>query len=223
MFYIYKITNLLNGTIYIGQHKYKDLNDSYFGSGSILKKAIQKYGKENFKKDILVFNITTQKLADDIEIDLIKTYRMNYKMYNISPGGQGAGSSKNTGNPAWNKGKTMDEEYRKHCSEGQKRYFAKHGHGVAYGRQYTDKTKKKLSEAQKHYYASLTSEEIHNKCATRTGSKASEETKAKMSDSLKKGWSNMSEEDKAKRLRGFHCNHKGKHWKVVDGKRKYID
>lgn len=33
MYYIYKITNLINGNTYIGQHKYKDLNDDYMGSG----------------------------------------------------------------------------------------------------------------------------------------------------------------------------------------------
>lgn len=33
MFYIYRITNLVNSKTYIGQHKHKKLNDSYLGSG----------------------------------------------------------------------------------------------------------------------------------------------------------------------------------------------
>lgn len=33
MYYIYRITNKVNGKTYIGQHKYKDLNDGYMGSG----------------------------------------------------------------------------------------------------------------------------------------------------------------------------------------------
>jgi len=49
--YIYKITNLINGKIYIGQHNGKDKN--YLGSGTALKKAIKDIGKENFKKEIL--------------------------------------------------------------------------------------------------------------------------------------------------------------------------
>lgn len=37
---------------YIGKH-YGELDDSYLGSGKILKRAIDKYGKENFTKSIL--------------------------------------------------------------------------------------------------------------------------------------------------------------------------
>lgn len=46
--YIYKTTNLINNKIYIGQHKSDRFDESYFGSGKLLKQAIQKYGKENF-------------------------------------------------------------------------------------------------------------------------------------------------------------------------------
>ena len=45
---IYKTTNLVNKKIYIGQDSKN--NPEYLGSGAIVKKAIKKYGKENFKK-----------------------------------------------------------------------------------------------------------------------------------------------------------------------------
>ena len=90
MWYIYKITNLLNGHTYIGQHRYERLQDEYMGSGVILRKAYEKYGVENFKKEILLCNITTRKEADVLEIKMIAEERKNgHAEYNITNGGEG--------------------------------------------------------------------------------------------------------------------------------------
>lgn len=45
--YIYKITNLINGKIYVGKHKYpfNKMDNSYWGSGLHLKRALDTYGK----------------------------------------------------------------------------------------------------------------------------------------------------------------------------------
>ena len=52
--YIYKTTNLLNDKIYIGKKVYRKKDDNwYLGSGIYLNRAIKKYGRENFKKEIL--------------------------------------------------------------------------------------------------------------------------------------------------------------------------
>lgn len=51
---IYKTTNLVNGKIYIGQHRCDtDKFDGYLGSGSEILKAIDEFGKENFKRETL--------------------------------------------------------------------------------------------------------------------------------------------------------------------------
>lgn len=54
-YYIYEITNLVNGKTYIGQHITDNLEDGYLGSGKALKAAIKKYGRKAFKKEILIF------------------------------------------------------------------------------------------------------------------------------------------------------------------------
>lgn len=46
-YYIYLITNSVNGMKYIGKH-YGELDDTYLGSGKLLKLDIAKYGKDCF-------------------------------------------------------------------------------------------------------------------------------------------------------------------------------
>ncbi len=91
MFYtVYKITNLINSKIYIGVHKTDNLSDRYMGSGNNIRRAIKKYGKENFKKEYLAIF--------ENEIDMFKMESMlvndefikNEYSYNIKNGGLGS-------------------------------------------------------------------------------------------------------------------------------------
>lgn len=86
---IYKITNLINGKFYIGKHQTKNINDSYFGSGKAIKNAIEKYGKENFKKEIL-FNFSSEKEMNQKEQELIDEALVSREdTYNLGIGGEG--------------------------------------------------------------------------------------------------------------------------------------
>ncbi len=88
--YIYQTINLINNKSYIGCSKFNPQdNPNYLGSGVLLKKAIEKYGKENFKKIILEECSTKEKLLQQ-EIFWIKTKKTLYKEdgYNICIGGQ---------------------------------------------------------------------------------------------------------------------------------------
>jgi group I intron endonuclease len=57
---IYLITNLINGKKYIGMDTKN--NSKYLGSGNLITKAIKKYGRENFKKEILEVCFTIDEL-----------------------------------------------------------------------------------------------------------------------------------------------------------------
>lgn len=105
--YIYITTNLINGKQYIGQHKcsYFDF-EKYKGSGKNIWRAFKKYGKENFKCELLesVNNVpticNTREELNKSEKYYIKYYNCvndsNY--YNLTEGGLGgdvlAGNSK---------------------------------------------------------------------------------------------------------------------------------
>jgi hypothetical protein len=61
--FIYKTTNLLSKRYYIGMHSTDDLNDGYLGSGTYLKRSINKHGKENHSIEILEFVNSREELA----------------------------------------------------------------------------------------------------------------------------------------------------------------
>ena len=86
---VYQTTNLVNGKTYIGVHQTTESNDQYLGSGSALLKALQKYGRSNFKKDIL-FEFDTLDDAYVKEAELVNDDFVKSNLtYNLVVGGHG--------------------------------------------------------------------------------------------------------------------------------------
>lgn len=88
MYYtVYKITNQINGKEYIGYHQTNDLEDGYMGSGKLIKKAVEKYGIENFAKQYIeIFD--NREDAEALEALLVnEEYALRDDTYNVSLGG----------------------------------------------------------------------------------------------------------------------------------------
>lgn len=88
--YAYEIINSLNNKRYIGKRSCKcdPYEDKYFGSSKYLRNDIKKYGKENFKKEILAI-FDNEIEAFWFEKDTINSYFEKYDIYNRHPGGNG--------------------------------------------------------------------------------------------------------------------------------------
>lgn len=167
---IYKTTNLLNGKIYIGQDSLNRQN--YLGSGRAISKALKKYGKENFKKEILC-NCSSKEELDEKEIYFINLFKSTDRKlgYNISAGGGGALGIKLSNERKQiiskaNKGKIMSVETRnkiskahkgKSFSEEHKKNIKLNHHNVSginnpmFNKKHSEKTKKIISQKNKGY------------------------------------------------------------------------
>lgn len=90
MFYfLYKITNRVNGKVYVGVHKTRNMNDGYMGSGKVINRAIEKYGIDNFTKEILeTFDSAEQMFAREKEI-VTEDFLAREDTYNLRRGGHG--------------------------------------------------------------------------------------------------------------------------------------
>lgn len=88
--YVYKVTNCINGKIYIGQKKAGKFVEHYYGSGKLILQAIEKYGKENFTREVLQWCESLREL-NEAEVYWIEKLnsRTDGNGYNISAGGTG--------------------------------------------------------------------------------------------------------------------------------------
>jgi hypothetical protein len=170
--YIYESINLKNGKTYIGQHKSKVWDSNYFGSGTLLKRAIKKYGIENFECNLIMWAYSKEEI-NKLEIKYIDYYKPEY---NIATGGQGGdlGEKVNKNLSESHKGE-KNGMFDKHHSEETKRKLSESNKGqIGFwkGKHLLEETKRKLSESHKG-----------NK--NMFGKHHSEESRKKMSESHK--------------------------------------
>lgn len=205
---IYKITNLLNGKIYIGQTRQK-LNDRIRQHKNCKKKcgidiAIQKYGIENFKIDV-VEEVPVEMLS---EREIFWIAELNAKVpngYNLTEGGEGGSgcspsdetrkkiSNSLKGRPAHNKGVPCSQSTRDKISAANK------------GRTPPNKGKPSPNKGMPSHRKgkTLPKETCMKMSIARMGSKNpnygkhrkhSEKTKAKLSAALKVYWAKKKAE-----------------------------
>ena len=87
--YIYKTTNLINNKIYIGQHKSTEFDANYMGSGIAIKAAFKKYGRENFKVEVIDTSANNADELNNLETYYIQKYNSRDPKigYNLHCGG----------------------------------------------------------------------------------------------------------------------------------------
>ena len=204
--FIYITTNLINGKRYIGQRKFSNCHGGwqhYLGSGMLLKKAIKKYNREKFKRDIIDIAYSEEELNQK-EIQWIKQFNAaeSDNFYNIVEGGGGGNpwlgktkeeiakwkqklseANKGENHPFY--GKKLSEEHKRKISDGHKgmKYSEKTEEEKKITRQ---KISKKLSGENHPFYGKRFSKEHKRKISDgHKGMKYSEDTKRKKSASMK--------------------------------------
>ena len=145
---IYKVTNKINGKVYIGQsvdigrrwHTHMTAKDDIY-----FHKAIQKYGVENFEWEVI--EQCKKSELDEREIYWIEYYDSFNKGYNRTKGGDG---NSGEGNPNWKGGVSSDEDYYRQYSKQW--YETNKEKRKEYDKQYREANKEKKKEYNKQYY-----------------------------------------------------------------------
>lgn len=131
-------------------HVTNDLNDNYLGSGLILTRAIEKYGRENFFKEILFIFDNRQEMIEK-EAEIIDESIVNSaEYYNIALGGYGGAIVLKEDHPLYkevcDKISNAAISRREQISETVKQLHKEKRCGM-YGKKQTENQKKLVREA----------------------------------------------------------------------------
>lgn len=209
--FIYLTTNCVNGKIYIGRHEFledKKRNANYKGSGTIFKKALKKYGKENFRREILRLCETLHELEVWEYVYIKKYHSQNREIgYNIADGDVNSSEYNPAKLPEVRKkiSNTLKKKYK--CGEINKEKIRRCGiNHPMFGKNHSEESKRKNSESKKRSIALLGH--------PLSGTHCSLETKKKISEGNKRYAQNHKEElsERTKRAISLHGHPmKGKH------------
>lgn len=134
--FIYLTINKVNNKKYIGMCK--NTHEKYYlGSGKLLKKAIKKYGKENFERVVLQECFSFEELSKAEEYWIKKHNAVeNEEYYNMTSGGFGGNSDYLK--EYWNQ---FTEEERKVCRKWSRKNMMGENNPM-YGKKHSEETKK---------------------------------------------------------------------------------
>lgn len=180
--YIYITINLINKKVYVGQKLSNKYVPTYYGSGRILKRSIEKYGKENFVNVMLDVANTKEELNEK-EIYYITFYKEKYKenCYNIAKGAVGGNTIKYMSNEQKqnfitkitkiNRERCSTDEYKQlRTIQNKKRYESQENREkqrIVCTKAWSDENlRKKQSETLKKYFSEnkKNSDYLNQKC-----------------------------------------------------------
>jgi group I intron endonuclease len=225
--YIYKITNTINNRWYIGKTNGRDYN--YMGSGKILRQAYAKYGQENFIKEVLETCSTEEELNLREQHWISTTNATSDPMsYNLADGGSGGDLSK-------------FHDYTKQDFSNYKMGGVRAWFNSLSAAEKTEWFKKQAATRSKGWYVSRIDDSTEtyvqniSKWCEEHGVDKSMPTnlnnpKSRLFQKQTKGWrirrSDMPELPAYQNNRNVgrpNDSCRGKSWKLVDGKRVWVD
>lgn len=219
VYYLYKITNTINGKIYIGQSV--NPRSRWYGHKKeaerevprmVIARAIKKYGSSGFLFELIAC-CRNQDDTNEIETDLVRQYDStnSEKGYNVSPGGMNAPKTEEWKRKVSEKlmGHPVSQETRDKVSKGNT------------GKVRSEETKQQISismigkERTEEHRQNLSESLKGNQ--NRLGNIQTDETRQKISKAMK------GRRPAEVTIQKSVDKTKGRTWKVIDGKRIWVD
>jgi group I intron endonuclease len=225
---LYRITNKINGKIYIGQAA--DLSKRWHDHRRAVKlnkptqvihHAMIKYGIDNFEFEVIA-SCTNQDNANYTETLLVEQYESHVstdKGYNVTLGGMNAPKTEEFKQMMRDWHASLSPEERamisKKQSEATFQQIATKGHPAA-GREVSQETRELMRKIRLENPIDYTLEVRQHMSEAHLGIQDSEETKQRKSESAKQAWEKRMDHSRKCAAEGCEIQGKAK-YKIIDG------